>query len=299
MVQHRWLRIMVLGILSLLVVPMIAHAQTTITFEESTNWTAVGTIDGAVFRKGWLAFKDSDAGGSMNSVANEPSPSTVALLDESLVSSALDTRITFPQPVKTVSFYYSLNTNKGSPVVSFYGVDNTLLGTAAMNVCGVTLCGNMCSGDPNGWFCSWAELTFTSSTSYISYMEFSLTALDGYVIDNLSLDDPLNRNGFWAPPGESGSAIAIDIRGNRLAVGWGAYDKDTGEPSWLYSENKMTDSNHYVGDLYKFGQGQCFGCPYTPPKVQNFVGAITITFQTDTTAEITAFGITQNVEKVD
>ena len=76
------------------------------------------------------------------------------------------------------------------------------------------------AGDPDGGFCAWTELVFTSTGSYISYMEFTDTAAQNYVIDNLTLQDPLNRNGFWAPPDQIGGAIAIDIPGDRLAVGW-------------------------------------------------------------------------------
>lgn len=298
MSRNNLFRILILGVLFMLFVPTAVHAQITITFDELEQNDQVGTLDGVVFGSAWYAAVDSDAGGSGDaSVANEPTPSTGAFLTS---GGALDRRITFPRPVKTVRFFYSLDTTEGTPVVTFYSSSDTLLGTASMDVCGSSNCGSECAGDPEGLLCAWTELTFTSSSSYISYMEFSADAFFSYIIDNLTLQNPLNRNGFWAPPSQIGGAIVIDIRGNNLAVGWGAYDKDTGEPSWMYSDGQMTDTNHYIGPLWKFAQGQCFNCPYIAgPKVQQQMGDITITFQDDTTAIMNAMGITKIFEKVE
>ena len=307
MAQNKGFRIMVLGALACLFLPMVIYAQVTIRFEGIDNYEPVGTVDGVVFGQGWTAVVDSDAGGT-GSFANEPSPSTGAVLSND-TSSALDRRISFPQPVRTVSFFYTLYTDAGTPVVSFYSSDDAFLGTATMDVCGNTFCGSGCTGDPNGLSCSWTELVFTSSSSYVSYLEFSSTDLEFptingeyFIIDNLTLQDPLNtlsKNGFWATPGQVGGAVAIDIRGNQLAVGWGAYDDQTGESSWMYSEGVMTSASHYTGPLWQFANGQCFDCPYTPPTVQNTVGTISITFLSETSAIINALGITKVVEKVE
>ena len=300
MARNNWLRIVALGVLSFLFVPLAAHAQITVRFDGLEQGDQVGTINGVVFGGAWIAHVDSDAGGSNSAIANEPSPSTVAILEGAFYGSAADGRITLPQPVKTVSFFYSLNADGGLPDVSFYSADDILLGTVTLDVCGATFCGNECTGDPTGDYCSWTELTYTSSSSHISYMEFSPDALTYYFIDNLTLQNPLNRNGFWAPPGQIGGAIAIDIRGDDLAVGWGAYDKDTGEPAWMYAECTKVDANTYSGPLWNFAQGQCFDCPYTAgPKVQQQVGDITITFQDDTTAILEALGIVKIIEKVE
>ena len=171
-----------------------------------------------------------------------------------------------------------------------------------MDTCGSPLCGYTCSGDPDGSLCSWTQVTFNSSKS-IMYMEFTSAGAAYYVIDSLTLtpitDYSFNRNGFWVTPEQIGCAIAIDIRGDKLAVGWGAYDEQTGEPAWLYSDGEMTDANHFSGDLYKFGHGQCFNCPYTAPTVQQKAGDITILFHDETSATISALGITKYIEKVE
>ena len=291
-------RILILGVLCILLAPMAASAQIVVTFESLTlaHNDKVGTLDGVIFGEGWAACVDADGGGFCD-IANEPTPSTVASISG---VDDTDTRITFPQPVKTVSFFYSAQYLSGAPEVFFYNSSDELLGMAVMSACGATYCGNGCTGDPGGGFCSWTYLTYTSSSSRISYMEFTPPGFHAtYYIDNLTLLDPLNRNGFWAPPGQTGGAIAIDIRGNDLAVGWGAYDKETGEPSWMYSEGTMTDANHYTGPLWQFGGGQCFDCPYTDYTEQNTMGTISITFNDDTSAIIDALGITKYVEKVD
>ena len=299
MAQSKRCRILILGFLLMLFIPMAVDAQITVRFEGVVNLDPIGTLNGVVFGPDWLGLIDLDAGGTGN-MANEPSPSSCAILTNSPSPNDSDRRITFPQPVKTVSFFYTLDTDQGTPIVSFYSSDGTLVGNATMDVCGRTSCGSGCAGDPSGSFCAWAELVFTSAGSYISYMEFTDTAAAYYIIDNLTLQNPLNRNGFWAPPGQIGGALAIDIRGNNLAVGWGAYDKETGEPSWLYSQNVMTDADHYSGPLWRYGQGQCFDCPYIAgPGVQQEIDTITITFHDETSATISALGITKFIEKVD
>lgn len=300
MKSSKWSRIIMMGVLCILLIPMAGYAQVEVTFEGAglTHDALIGTIDGIVFGDAWVACVDSDAGGSCN-IANEPSPSTAVKLDVASVSDSSETRITFPTPAMNVGFYYSMVALGGLPSVSFYSATGELLGTEILDVCGWTSCGDGCVGDPNGDLCSWTYLTFTSGSSRISYIEFSNLDTNAFVVDNFNLHDLLNRDGFWAEPGKVGGAIAIDIKGDTLSVGWGAYDSETGESSWLYSEGAMTDADHYSGPLWQFKNGQCFDCPYTPPTVQTTVGTMSITFQTDTTATIDALGVTKNVEKVD
>ena len=302
MTRNKGLRILILGVLAFLLVPVLAHAQITITFEGFANNEPVGAVDGVVFSPGWWALIDKDAGGT-GAFANEPSPSTAVYIPSTTLETDPDRRITFPEPVKSVSFFYSLATSDGSPVVSFYRADGTLLGTAVMDVSGFAGEGADCVGDPDGFLCLWAELTFVSSLPNISYMEFPTTAAGSYVLDDLTLQGSCSsfiRNGFWAVPGEVGGAVTIDIRGNKLAVGWGAYDKETGEPSWMYSDGEMTDASNYTGKLWKFSQGQCFDCPYVAgPEVQQDMGDVTITFHSETSATMSALGVVKNIERVD
>ena len=68
----------------------------------------------------------------------------------------------------------------------------------------------------------------------------------------------------------------------------------------MYAECAKVDANTYTGPLWKFAQGQCFDCSYLAgPKVQQEMGDVTITFQDDRSAVISALGITKVVEKVE
>jgi len=131
-----------------------------------------------------------DAGGSEN-FANEPSSNTTALLDSP--QTRMDSRITLPNPVNYISFYYTLNTSSGTPSVAvcFYDRNDTLLGTESMNVCGCSLCGCDCTGDPGGVWCHFEKLT--ASYVGIKYIEFQLAGLGQWGIDNFSSLKPPNR----------------------------------------------------------------------------------------------------------
>ncbi len=157
-----------------------ASGNVTITFEGIPDNTPVGTQSGVAFASAWNAVVDADAGGSGN-FANEPSPDTAALPVGAVTQN--QTRITLPEVTNEVNFYYTLNTLAASSVaVYFYDKNGGLLGTKQMDVCGATLCGNNCTGDPNGSFCSWVPLTATYSG--IQYVEFQLAGLGSWGIDN-------------------------------------------------------------------------------------------------------------------
>lgn len=153
---------------------------TTITFEGVGNLNPVGTQSGVVFASAWVGAVDSDAGGTGN-FANEPSPDTAPSWDGT--PTQVQTRITLPNAVNQVSFYYCLNTNEASSVaVYYYDQSDTLLGTKSMDVCGADLCGNNCTGDPNGDFCSWTKLT--ANYTAIKYVEFQVAGVGSWGIDN-------------------------------------------------------------------------------------------------------------------
>ena len=112
---------------------------------------------------------------------------------------------------------------------------------------------------------------------------------------------PLNAGaqsaGYWVNPAEAGVAISIEIQNGHLAIGWGAYDETTGASSWLFSDGPMTDADTYSGELNKLAGGQCFTCAPTPPTSQVSMGTISIEFTSDSTANMTALGITKFIKK--
>ena len=97
----------------------------------------------ATFSWVWRGAVDSDTGGSCG-IANEPSPDTVAMLWDS-PPTAVDTRVTFVEPVEMVAFEYSVDTGFGSPTVVFFDEQGIQIGTGPLNVCGSSSCGNGCS----------------------------------------------------------------------------------------------------------------------------------------------------------
>ena len=93
------------------------------------------------------------------------------------------------------------------------------------------------------------------------------------------------KNGVWYKTSEPGSGIYIDIQGEHLAVGWFAYDQNTGAPVWFMSDGAMSDPNSYSGDMWEFTNGQYIGGPYAQP-MQSTIGELSITFHSDTSATI-------------
>jgi hypothetical protein len=118
-----------------------------------------------------------------------------------------DTRISFPQPMKAVSFHYALNTNAGMPNAYFYSAGGALLGTIPMTVCGANACGHPCTGDPNGMWC-FHELIGYGNDAGIAYLEFSSDALVNWVMDDLSYYRE------WPSPGP------VAIMGNPFDPAW-------------------------------------------------------------------------------
>lgn len=114
----------------------------------------------------------------------------------------------------------------------------------------------------------------------------------------ISAASGISRTGFWIVPKESvGRAIVIEIQEGILAIGWGAYDAETGKSAWLFSSGLMTDKDHYHGELLQYTGGSCFNCPYAEPKTQQSVGDISIEFISDTTAVLEAFDFSKVIQK--
>ena len=108
---------------------------------------------------------------------------------------------------------------------------------------------------------------------------------------------PLTKSGIWYNSAMPGTAIYIEIQGDRLALGWFSYHEETGEPMWVMADDIMTDTNHFTADLWRFTNGQSMGGPYVAPNGPVVVGSISITFHSDTTATVTYPGGTLEIER--
>jgi hypothetical protein len=164
------------------------RAVVTLTFEGVPDGQSIGQQPGAFFVSYWKALVDEDAGGSGNT-ANEPSGETVAYFS-TVPPSPAATRIIFDAPVRSVSFYYSQNTDMAVPNVYFYDPCDRLLGSAALEVCGSNDCGAWCAGDPQGDYCWWQLLGFNDpSGNGIAFLQFDTNVRLFTVIDNFAYDD--------------------------------------------------------------------------------------------------------------
>jgi hypothetical protein len=104
------------------------------------------------------------------------------------------------------------------------------------------------------------------------------------------------ESGWWWNPNESGRGIALEIQGSKLFLAWYTYDQTTGEPLWISSGGPMTDATHYTGPMWRYKNGQCIGCPYTPPDAPETIGTLSLTFQDSTHATLTCMGGTVTVK---
>ena len=101
---------------------------------------------------------------------------------------------------------------------------------------------------------------------------------------------------YWNPE-EPGSGFAIEIQDNYLFITFYVYDED-GFPVWYTSEGLLDGNSSYSGRLIYFSGGQCLGCYWQDNDAQySGYGTMTLEFITETTAELTVAGVTQNIER--
>ena len=138
-----------------------------------------------------------------------------------------------------------------------------------------------------------AATSYTSANASVTYDSESNT----YTFSAIESAAGISRTGFWVVPGEEmGSAIVIEIQDGHLAIGWGAYDAETGKSAWIFSDGPMSDENNYSGDLLQFSNGACFDCQYVKPQIE-IIGPISIQFTSDTTAILQAFSSSKIIQK--
>ena len=96
-----------------------------------------------------------------------------------------------------------------------------------------------------------------------------------------------SRNGFWAADGETGTAaMVIIIEDDLMAFAWGAFDADTGAPTWIFARAPKIGTNSYSGPLLEFAGGPSFTSgPKALTKIDP-IGTIIVTFTSYTTGTI-------------
>lgn len=180
-----------------------AAACTTVDFEGATE-LVTPTADGMTFGSSWVALIDSDAGG-IGPIANEPSPSTVALVMDND-----DADIALASPAAMVSLFYSAS--EQSLPLTLQGLDGD--GAVVAEVEGSTLgfVAEGCGGDDDGSYCIWDSLQMSTEGATIETIRI-LGAPMLYAIDDLQACGAADDGG----DGGGDGGLTIDIKpGNEL-----------------------------------------------------------------------------------
>ncbi len=99
------------------------------------------------------------------------------------------------------------------------------------------------------------------------------------------------QSGWWYVAGQSGRGYSIEIRGNKLFFAGYMYETD-GAATWYISSGAMASADSYSGTLQKFSGGQTLTGAYAAATSLGSVGALGITFTSDTTATMVMAGQT-------
>jgi hypothetical protein len=105
------------------------------------------------------------------------------------------------------------------------------------------------------------------------------------------------QSGVWWSPSESGSGYAVYVANGVLVMQIYSY-RANGEPQWYLTAGPLSNGNrNYTGTLDKYLAGQCIYCGYRPPTPAGNDGAISIQFNSGTTATVKLpGGRTTNIE---
>ena len=98
------------------------------------------------------------------------------------------------------------------------------------------------------------------------------------------------RIGLWGNLEESGSGYMFDIQNGTLVVTSYSYQA-SGPDQWYLSSGPLTNNGHnFTATLDKYQGGQCISCTYRAPTLQGNDGTITITFVSETMANLSLPG---------
>ena len=92
-------------------------------------------------------------------------------------------------------------------------------------------------------------------------------------------------SGYWWNPDEPGRGFTIEIQDNTLMISGFLYDA-SGRATWVASMGPMTNATIYSGSLVTYTGGQTLTGAYQAPVLTPSPGAVSITFTSDTTANL-------------
>ncbi len=93
--------------------------------------------------------------------------------------------------------------------------------------------------------------------------------------------------GWWWNPAESGRGFAIETQGDILFITGYMYDI-SGNPIWFTANGELDVFNRFTYTWIQFGNGQTLtGAYQSPVVVDSDVGAISVQFNSDTSASLT------------
>ncbi len=105
------------------------------------------------------------------------------------------------------------------------------------------------------------------------------------------------ESGFWWNPNEPGSGYTIEIQDNFLFIIAYVYD-DLGNPIWYTAAQTMEGNAIFDSELDYTYNGPCIDCNYTQPiTIEGERGPITITFISESTAELQFQGAVKNIQR--
>lgn len=94
------------------------------------------------------------------------------------------------------------------------------------------------------------------------------------------------ESGNWWNPNEPGRGFTIEIQDDFLFMTIYTYDND-GEPAWYTAQGRLIGNDRFVGEMIRFRNGQCLGCPFRPnQQVPGIAFPIQIDFLTEITARL-------------
>lgn len=137
----------------------------------------------------------------------------------------------------------------------------------------------------------------TSANSVVAtFPGFSYINFDNQSMGPASSITP--EPGTWWNPAESGRSFMIEVRHGTLVLVATVYDQN-GAPIWVTASGPYdATTSTFSGSLGSYSDGQCLGCPYSPPVYTPVTGGeVRLVFSSATTGTLTFDGIDTSIQK--